>query len=149
MVKFDNLWKNHPGKGSHPCNVALFPNQCAIRMSECLNKSKVDLLSFAGVRCWEKHEDKFRHILRAQELADWIHLHPEVFGNRDRYERKKNPKMNHQAFKNRKGIVFIQDGWLNGVDHIDLWNGLEMRGVLDGGQSYLSLGVEIWFWDLI
>lgn len=23
MVKFDNLWRNHPGKGSHPCNVAL------------------------------------------------------------------------------------------------------------------------------
>lgn len=45
MVRFDELWKNHPGKSSHPCNIALFPNQCTIRMSEALHKSGVDLMS--------------------------------------------------------------------------------------------------------
>lgn len=70
MVRFENLWKNHPGKGVFPCNKAVHQNQCAIRMSVTLDKSGVDISSFSGVKCWEKHEDGFRHILRAQELAD-------------------------------------------------------------------------------
>ncbi|WP_244614349.1 type VI secretion system amidase effector protein Tae4 [Elizabethkingia argenteiflava] len=31
------------------------------------------------------------------------------------------------------------------TDHIDLWNGYEMKG---GEASFLSRGVEIWFWRL-
>jgi len=33
MVRFENLWKNHPGKGVFPCNKAVHQNQCEIRMS--------------------------------------------------------------------------------------------------------------------
>ncbi|MGH1516924.1 T6SS effector amidase Tae4 family protein [Chryseobacterium sp. JK1] len=119
-----------------------------MRMSEALHKSKVDLLSFHGVKCWEKHEDGFKHFLRAEELAKLMDMHPEIFGNAVKLSRKKYPKMNHKSFKH-KGIIFIKDGWYGGVDHIDLWNGLEMRGVLDGGQKYMSLGTEIWFWNVI
>lgn len=86
MVRFDDLWKSHPGTAK-PCNETLFQNQCAIRMSLALHQSKVDLMSFAGVKCWEKHEDRFRHILRAQELANWINVHPEIFGNTLKLER--------------------------------------------------------------
>ncbi|AZB10879.1 hypothetical protein EG344_19590 [Chryseobacterium sp. G0162] len=80
-------------------------------------------------RCWEKHEDKFRHILRAQELADWVDKHPEVFGNTLKLSIKKYPKMDSKSFKH-KGLIFIKDGW-GATDHIDLWD------------------VEIWFWPLI
>lgn len=47
MVRFDILWKNHPGTFKL-CNVTEFPNQCAIRMSEAFGKSGVDLTSFSG-----------------------------------------------------------------------------------------------------
>ncbi len=143
MVRFNDLWKNHPGRYK-PCNEALFQNQCAIRMSQALHDSKVDLVSFHGARCWEKHKDGFRHILRAQELADWIHMHPEIFGNRLKLERKKYPKMNHKSFR-YKGIVFIKDGW-GATDHIDLWNGISLKA---GSLDYLEKGTEIWFWFVI
>lgn len=145
MVRFENLWKNHPGKGVFPCNKAVHQNQCAIRMSVTLDKSGVDISSFSGVKCWERHEDEFRHILRAQELADWIDKHPEIFGNAVKLSRKKFPKMNSKSFRHT-GIVFIKDGWLGGVDHIDLWNGIELKA---GTNDYFEKGVEIWFWVLI
>ncbi|MCW3160080.1 type VI secretion system amidase effector protein Tae4 [Chryseobacterium oryctis] len=128
-----------------PCNKSVHQNQCAIRMSVALSKSGVDIMSFGGVKCWEKHEDGFKHILRAQELADWINIHPEIFGKRLKMERKKYPKMNSKSFKH-KGIVFIKDGWSGGVDHIDLWDGIELKG---GTSDYFEKGVEIWFWFLI
>jgi len=72
-----NLWKNHPGRGVYPCDKSQFQNQCAIRMSTALHLSNVDISSFSGAKCWVSHEDGFKHILRAQELADWMHIHPE------------------------------------------------------------------------
>lgn len=75
---FNKLWKFHPGR-SFPCNRLKFENQCAIRMGEALRLSNVDLSSFKGAKCWEKHEDKIKHILRAQELANWIDKNPHVF----------------------------------------------------------------------
>lgn len=84
--------------------MALFENQCAIRMSQALYDSKVDISSFSGVKCWEKHKDGFKHALRAQQLADWINVHPEIFGKTLKLERKKYPKMNHNSFKNAKEL---------------------------------------------
>lgn len=92
-----------------PRNNAVHQNQCAIRMSITLDKSGVDISSYSGVKCWEIHEDGFRHILRAQELADWIDKHPEIFGNAVKLSRKKYPKMNSKSFKHT-GIVFIRNG---------------------------------------
>ncbi|MBP2615073.1 type VI secretion system amidase effector protein Tae4 [Chryseobacterium jejuense] len=143
MIRFDILWKNHPGT-LKPCNVVEFPNQCAIRMSEAFNKSGVDLASFSGAKCWEKYEDKFRHILRAQELANWVDKHPEVFGNTLKLQRKKHPTMSSKSFRH-KGLIFIKDGW-GATDHIDLWDKNSLRA---GSVDYLSLGIEIWFWPLI
>lgn len=146
MVRFDILWKNHPGNGVFPCDRSKHINQCAIRMSVALEKSGVDLMSFGGVKCWEKHEDGFKHILRAQELANWINIHSEIFGNRLLLERKKYPTMSHKSFRNAKGIIFIKDGW-GATDHIDVWNGMELKG--GDAYDYLSRGTEIWFWPLI
>lgn len=145
MVRFEQLWKKHPGKGVFPCDRSKHENQCAIRMSVAFEESGVDLTSFAGVKCWEKHENGFKHILRAQELANWVDKHPEVFGNTIKLSRKKIPNMNSKSFKH-KGLVFIMDGWLAGVDHIDLWNGIEMKA---GMPDYFEKGKEIWFWVLI
>ncbi|MDH6254357.1 hypothetical protein M2347_004084 [Chryseobacterium sp. H1D6B] len=143
MVRFDELWKNHPGTYK-PCNENLFQNQCAVRMSQALYNSNVDMLSFHGIKCWEKHNDGFKHALRAQELADWLHMHPEIFGNRLKLERKKYPKMNYKSFKH-KGIIFIKNGW-GPTDHIDLWDGVSLKG---GTADYFNYGAEIWFWALI
>ncbi len=125
MVQFNTLWQNHPG-WTEPCN---FDHQCAIRMGIALQKSNVDLKSFHGARCWEGHTP--RHILRAQELADWINIKEHYFGTRSTYN-----KVTHSNFSSKKGIVFIQNGW-GPTDHIDLWNGNEMKV---GEISYFSKG---------
>ena len=139
------LWKNHPGRGVFPCDKSQFQNQCAIRMSTALHLSNVDISSFAGAKCWISHEDVFKHILRAQELADWIHIHPEIFGHRKLYEKKKYPKLNHSDFWKMKGIIFFKDGW-GATDHIDVWNSSEMKG--GETEYFLSSWKEIWFWQL-
>ena len=139
MISFNELWKGHPGWGSSPCN---FDNQCAVRMGVALAESKVDLSSFKGVRCWHGHTPK--HILRAQELANWIAKNLALFGQKKVYKRKDFPKMSYVDFDGKKGIVFIKDGW-GATDHIDLWDGYSMKG---GDASYLLEGTEIWFWRL-
>lgn len=134
MVSFNLLWKNHPGLGSRPCN---FDNQCAIRMGVALQKSKVNMNSFKGARCWHGHTPK--HILRAQELANWIKDRPSSFGKRKVYK-----NVSSSDFTGKKGIVFIKDGW-GPTDHIDVWNGALMKG---GSLDYFSKGKEVWFWQL-
>ncbi|WP_212995070.1 hypothetical protein, partial [Elizabethkingia argenteiflava] len=47
-----------------------FSKSMCYKNGVALEKSKVDLSSFRGARCWFDHNP--RHILRAQELADWI-----------------------------------------------------------------------------
>lgn len=135
MVNFSILWNNHPGRNIRPCN---FDNQCAIRMGIALQKTGVDLKSFMGEKCWYKdHEPK--HILRAQELADWIDKSL-YFGAKKVYKNVKS-----SDFIGKKGIVFIRDGW-GPTDHIDLWNGSIMKG---GSSEYFSKGKEVWFWNII
>jgi len=141
-----NLWKFHPGKSIFPCDKTQFQNQCAIRMSVALQFSHIDLSSFSGAKCWVEHKDHSRHILRAQELANWMSEHPEIFGNKITYDRKKYPKLNHSDFWKMKGIIFFQDGW-GPTDHIDIWNSSQMKG---GENSYFTSNwKEIWFWQLL
>lgn len=140
MVSFTKLWENHPGKESKPCS---FPNQCAVRMGVALQKSGVDLSTFRGQRCWFGHSPG--HILRAQELADWISGRSGIFGYRDTKSRKKHKNLSYKDYHLKQGIVFIQNGWAGGTDHIDLWNGFDMKG---GKPEYFSLGEAVWFWEL-
>lgn len=117
MISFSELWNSHPGRESSPCN---FENQCAVRMGVALAA------------------------LRAQELADWIAKDQTLFGKKEVYKRKDLPQMSYLNFDGKKGIVFIKDGW-GATDHIDLWDGYNMKG---GYSYYLSKGIEIWFWRL-
>jgi hypothetical protein len=139
MVNFTTLWDNHPGSSIKPC---LFENQCAIRMGVAFEKSKIDLSTFKGVKCWHNHKPK--HILRAQELADWISKNEELFGIKKKYKRKEIPNLSFKDFEGKKGIIFIKDGW-GPTDHIDIWDGNYLKG---GSTDYLSKGIEIWFWSL-
>lgn len=133
----DTLWSNHPYPAT-PCDTALFPNQCAIRMGVALSLSGVSMLSFAGVKCWSQH--KPRHILRAQQLADWMLTQTETFGRAQIFRKKVSPS----DFAGKKGIVFIQNGW-GATDHIDVWDGTAMKG---GDPGYFGMGAQVWFWQL-
>lgn len=63
-----------------------------------------------------------------------------------KYSRYQFNKIGHRViFKDRKGILFIQNGW-GPTDHIDLWNGNIIK---NGSLGYFNKGVSIWFWDLI
>jgi hypothetical protein len=134
MVSFNKIWTNHPGRLSSPCK---FVNQCAIRMGIALQESGIDMSTFSGAKCWHGHRPK--HILRAQELADWITINSRYFGDRKVYK-----NVTSIDFQGKKGIVFIKDGW-GATDHIDIWDGSIMKG---GATDYFEKGKEVWFWDL-
>lgn len=142
LVQFHMLWVNHPSPDK-PCDEEAFTNQCAIRMGVALEKSGVNTRSFDTMypnrRCYPGFKHSPRHILAAQELANWIRATEAIFGKTEIHK-----KVTSKNFKGRKGIVFIQNGW-DSTDHIDVWNGVAMKG---GSPSYFSLGKEVWFWEL-
>ncbi len=141
-VRFQLLWDNHPGPDAKPCD-ATFPNQCAIRMGIALEKSHVDTRSFdtmyPGRRCYPGFKHAPGHILAAQELANWLATQVALVGSAE-----KKRRVNSGTYGGREGIVFIQNGW-GATDHIDLWDGTEMRA---GLANYFALGQAVWFWPL-
>ena|SRR5690554_2500063 len=142
VIKFTNLWNNHPYPLS-PCNTAVFENQCAIRMGVALEKSGVDTSGFdkkyLNRRCYPGFKHSPKHILAAQELANWISSAPNIFGSKKviTSDREKN-------LKGKNGIIFIRNGW-GSTDHIDVWNGTTMKG---GSSEWIDYGDEVWFWEM-
>lgn len=139
MVSFFNLWHNHPGY-DRPC-LDGYEDQCAIRMSVALRNVDVDLASFEGVRCSGKRCSD-RHVLRAEELANWLAQTTEV-GRLKRYYGKKHPS----EFYGKRGILFIKDGW-GGGDHIDLWEGMLTKTLKAGRYDWLTRGRQTWLWSM-
>jgi hypothetical protein len=131
------LWDNHPYPGD-PCDKATFTNQCAIRMGVALAGAGLSLGTFRGAKCWLRHTP--RHILRAQELANWLVGQTTAVGTVTKYK----TKVSNVDFAGKKGIVFIKDGW-GATDHIDVWDGTNMKA---GSTGYFALGKEVWFWEL-
>ena len=107
-------------------------------MGVALAGAGVNLTSFTGVKCWVQHTPK--HILRAQELANWIATQSATFGSVTKYAKK----VSSTDFLGKTGIVFIMDGW-GPTDHIDVWNGSQLKG---GDPSYFARGKQVWFWPL-
>ena len=107
-------------------------------MGVALRKTGISLSTFHGAKCDAHHQP--RHILRAQELATWIHKNPKIFGNRARHI----TRVTSADFKDKTGLVFIQDGW-GPTDHIDVWNGSQLKA---GSLDYFARGKELWFWEL-
>ena len=131
------LWDAHPYP-DNPCDTTLFENQCAIRMSVALRGAGADLGSFVGARCYPNLKHDPRHVLRAQELANWLAGQTTLVGTVTKYKRA-----TFADFVGKKGIVFIQDGW-GPTDHIDVWDGSQMKG---GSADYFARGA-VWFWEL-
>lgn len=142
---FEKLWNNHPAnKGIlKPCATngkGNFDNQCAIRVGTSLLDSGIGLGSFKGTYCWHGHGK--RHVLRTQELANWLAGQPHLFG----------PLVKIQSIaqvEGKMGILFFKDFWGRGNqgDHIDIWDGEEMPKE-SGADSYFSRAKEVWFWRL-
>ncbi|GAA0781777.1 hypothetical protein GCM10009077_28800 [Roseibium denhamense] len=108
-------------------------------MGVALSGAGVSLTTFTGAKCYPGLRHDPKHILRAEELAEWIAARPRTFGTRSVHQRA-----SASDFDNKKGIVFIKDGWGAG-DHIDVWNGRSMKG---GQLDWFARGVEVWFWEL-
>jgi hypothetical protein len=104
-VPWRKIWDAHPYPAS-PCDRVAFTNQCAIRMSVALAGAGVDLSSFRGARCYPGMGHGGSHILRAQELADWIARQHATFGMAGK---RKNVTADDYARK--PGLVFVQNGW--------------------------------------
>lgn len=141
-IKAKIIWDNHPYPG-FPCSQQHFSNQCAIRMGVALEKSNIDTSSFDKMypnrRCYKGLNHSPKHILAAQELANWLVTQSSVFG-----AVKKHKNVSSAQFQGKKGIVFIMNGW-GATDHIDIWNGSQLKG---GRPNYFSAGEEVWFWEL-
>jgi hypothetical protein len=157
-MRFEDLWDSHPTISANifeddaPClkeGERAFENQCAIRMGVSLMKSGVNLDSFKGVRCWFNH--KPAHILRAEELANWLKSPFFPFKSFDSFEGKSG----FSRISGKKGIIFFKDyyGPSQQGDHIDLWNGSRLTKraswfefALRGGNHYKD--ATIWFWEI-
>lgn len=133
------VWDSHPGEGTFPCDMTLFGNQCAIRMGIALAGAGANLRDFVGARCYPGLKHSPKHILRAQELANWLAGQVGLVGRVAR-----NDDATAAAYANRTGIIFVKNGW-GPTDHIDVWNGVRMKA---GEADWIGLGEEVWFWAL-
>jgi len=156
MAKFDILWENHPTVESpfddSPCKkdgIKAFDNQCAIRMGISFEKSEIKMDSFKGAKCWHAHKPK--HILRAEELANWLKSPFSPFKQSLDFEGVNG----FGKISGKKGIIFFKDyyGLGNQGDHIDLWNGSRLTRFSSwfefaflGGRYYKD--ATVWFWPV-
>lgn len=168
MASFETLWKNFPDKdemkkvctNKQAGSNTPFDNYCAILLSECFNKSGIDVTGMSGTKCWS-HKGK-KHILKAQDFANAINrMLPSGFS-----AMKKIPVESFQDTLSKKtGVIFFKDYWQRGKesfesrsgDHIDLWNknkisghGMFARSIYEffGVVSDLNKSKEIWFWEV-
>ncbi len=156
MSNFEKLWNNHPTVESRfddfSCKVndkKAFDNQCAIRVGVSLDKSGYDTSTFKGVRCWHKHSPA--HILRAEELANWLNGNFSPFKRTEVFDGVKG----FGSLSGKKGIIFFKNyyGQNNQGDHIDFWNGSRLTrysswfefALRDGGYYEEA---TVWFWPV-
>lgn len=138
-ITMQRIWDKHPYP-DWPCDKKIFENQCAIRMGVALNGAGLSTATFPGVKCYPNLKHSPKHILRAQELANWLATQTVGVGTVKKYLKK----VTSADFKGKKGIVFIKDGW-GATDHIDVWDGFRLKG---GTPDYFARGKEVWFWEL-
>ncbi len=146
MVTFSTLWAKHPANNANdaPCRdkkgARAYGNQCAIRLSVLFADTGLSTASFKGACCWHGHGRL--HILRAEEMANWLATQPN-FG-----KPQKKKKVTSTDYDGRTGIAFFKDAFKNGIDHIDLWDGVTRKRLGLGDVSYFGLAQELWFWDI-
>lgn len=142
-MTFEELWLAYPEQ-DQPCldstGQPAFENQCAIRMGAALAGAGVDLSAYDGQTCWHRHSGQ--HILRAEELTAWLSSTPGPWSLPETYE-----GVGTEALAGRRGIVMCQNFWGTGNqgDHIDLWDGSEMR---HGSADYIGRSERVVFWEV-
>ena len=134
MLTIEQLWENHPAVQDvvYPCSdfdsdydtSPNFENQCAIRMSVCLERCGIDFSKYHGVKCW--FGCKETHILRVEEFVPFLRTVRELG------EYKEITAPTSSTFENFNGILVCYNFWNNrNGDHIDV--------VKDGVMTYGSL----------
>jgi hypothetical protein len=131
-LTFEQLWDSYPK--FDPCS-GHYKDQCAARMGEALRGCGIEGLSFKGAKCNVDHPG---HMLRAAEVADWLHRRP--FAGCP-VAIALTPKTWDSDIRGKTGIIFFDGYWHRDSDgpnvttgnHIDLWNGsrLTMAGLQD------------------
>ena len=137
-LNFATLWANYGSGLSHidpKTGKELYPNYCAINLSEALIKSG---LSPGGTKCYGTCSSNSDHSIRAQELSDWLQ------GNLSGVQVITGENFMDQI-RGKTGIVFFQnyyegaEGSLTG-DHIDLWNQNQM-GTYGPTQTWIRTNI--------
>ncbi len=117
-------------------------------MGEALRGAGVNLKSFNGLWCYPGLKHEPRHILRAEELANWMASQPVLFGTPDIYK-----KVTYKDFIKKKGVIFIKDGWgaaitsTSGTAHIskaEIHHGSHGKRGLVLGASIIGLCCLLW-----
>lgn len=159
MPTFDDLWSGHPGNViicKLEDGTKIGDNQCAMTMHHGLHKCGVDLSSYydrTTLKTCHHYSSKFKghkpaHIRAAQEMANLLRKKPSLVGTPIFSKFTGNIHDNLSKIKDRKGIVFIQNGW-GRTDHIDLWDGTKSSGKFRrGSDTYVQKGEAVWFWDM-
>ncbi|CAD7853387.1 MAG: hypothetical protein [Olavius algarvensis Gamma 1 endosymbiont] len=123
-----------------------------MRVGAALRTLGVDLSGLAT--CVNYNRNRFSshapgHVRSAQDLANRFYRKPNAHGlGANSFESFTGSiKRNMAELKDRKGMIFIMNGWGN-TDHIDIWKGNGVTGILKGGFTrYFTVGAEVWFWD--
>ena len=158
MATFTALWNNHPNiKDEEPLlDKEEYENQCAINLYAAFERSGVDITTFHGQLSWQK--DKPKYAIRVQEVANWLATPNGVIAGR---VRKFSGKEVFDKIKGKRGVIFFQNyyGPGNQGDHIDLWDGSRLTGMLSWVRIYARIGSvglgtdyrkaqSVWFWAL-
>ena len=166
MIKFKDLWDNHPLNKSErfPCRSLGFPtyrNQCAIRMSIALKAAGVtyEMMPRGLVTCGA-HPKKEMHFIRAEELAKGLTM--ARIPGLGKVEILRDPKTYYRDLFGRTGIMLIRNYWFRtgetrepSGDHIDVWNGQRTASAWlinwffwAGYYGGYDKATEIWFWEV-
>lgn len=168
LNNFENIKNSHFDSTN---DKLLFSNYCAINLSHALLKSGVTINSNKVTTCWGCTDKNYKniHVIRAQELANWL-LISQINGL---VEVKKLDGKNFKDYvSDKKGIIFFKDYWQRSTDsgtnrtgdHIDIWTGndlasegfftdffrLNFPDITESifGVSSLYESKEVYFWEL-
>ena len=138
---FANLWSSYPTK-NHPCDGP-WTNQCAIRMSICLNKEGAISISS---ETYSEPKCSHGHARGAESLANWLWKHhlgrPLIF---------KDGAKAQKTITAKNGVIFFKDCFTRSGstvslgDHIDLWKSSVTKTFNDPQNN----AEQVWFWELI
>jgi len=157
-ITFEELWDKYPSKSLEHINAKTkkdeFGNHCAINVSEALYQNNIKLKSFKGAKCWhECPTGKNIHVIRAQELANWLNKQPFPGCPKPLHLKGENFR---EKLNGKTGIIFFKDYWQrNGEigdtrtgDHIDLWDGRGVDKLASQSQlaNFLTNTLGL-FWD--